>query len=141
MPGEIGPFIWILCLVVKLLAAVRIMSVAPLFSADRVVVPEVRGDGRLLPRRLGILQQTANAFPLKMAGHGQTAKVHQGGINRHIIHAAVAAAVRFRYPGRHPNQRGASRLFPESELAPVMLLAQVPAMIAPKADDRIVALG
>ena len=41
-------------------------------------------------------------------------------------------------PGATQIERDAGGFFPEGELAPVLLLAEVPAVIAPEHDDRVV---
>ena len=44
-------------------------------------------------------------------------------------------------PGTTQMQRRAGRLLPEGELPPVLLLAEVPAVVAPEDDDRVVLVG
>ena len=90
---------------------------------------------------LRIGQQRANALALDVRRRGQAAEVHQRRVDAHEIHRAVAAAVGLRHAGHDPDVRRAGALLPERELAPVVLLAQVPAVVAPETDDRVVALG
>src|SRR2546426_917194 len=69
------------------------------------------------------------------------AEVGESGVDRHEIDGAGTDVVGSRHPGRDPDQRRARRLFPERELTPVLLLAQVPAVVAPEDDDRVLPVG
>ena len=49
--------------------------------------------------------------------------------------------VRLRHARHDEDQRRPGRLFPQGELPPVLLLAEVPAVVAPEDDDRVVLVG
>src|SRR3712207_8968051 len=58
-----------------------------------------------------------------------------------LFRSAPAALPGLGHAGGGDRERHAARLLPQRELAPVLLLAVVPAVIAPENDDRVVRIG
>jgi hypothetical protein len=87
---------------------------------------------------LGSASSGAEARPLDVRRRRQAAQIGQRRVDAHEVDGPVAHAVRLGYAGGDPDQRGAGGFFPQGELPPVLLLAEVPAVVAPEDDDRVV---
>ena len=80
-------------------------------------------------------------LPSTCAGRRDAAEVAERRVDAHEIDGALADAAGLRHAGHDPDERGAGGLLPQGELPPVVLLAQVPAVVAPEHDDGVVLVG
>ncbi len=138
--GEVRPFVFVVAVVVELLAAVGVTDVAPAVGADGVVVLTEGRDRRVRPCGFRICQQRADVEsfdPRRLWHAGERTK---RGIDAHEIHRLRAHATGLRCAGHHPHEGRTRGLLPQRELPPVLLLAEMPAVIAPEADHRVVAM-
>ena len=125
-------------MVVELLRAIGVPDVPPSFRADGMVAPVVRGDGRPGARRGRVLELRDKAVTLQAAPGRQPAEVDEGGID--IKQLGGPGRGRAGGDARPREDQGdARRSLPERILAADSLLAQVPAVIGPEHDDRLIA--
>ena len=140
--GEVTPLAGVGFVVVELLAAILVADQAPSVVSDAVVlVIERRHDGTGGAGRVG--EQGDEALAVEVRFRRQAAQVDQGGEEVEQADGPLATASSLHLPDalahgrgrRHDEQRHAGRAFPAGPLAPVLLLSQVPAVVAPE-DDR-----
>ena len=136
--GEICPFVRIVDFIVKFLGAIRITNIAPLFGADRVVLVSVCCNRGNIPFLGRITEQWDDAFAVQMARQRKATQFTERWIDRHEIDSPLTDSRLCGRTGRYPNQRSARGLFPEGKLSPMLLFSQMPTMVTPQDDNRIV---
>jgi hypothetical protein len=134
---EVVPLVRVAVVVVQLLATVGVANVPPALAADGVIVAVVGRHRRRLPLRLGIGEQRADVRALDVPRLRHAAERAEGRVNAHQVYGPVADTAGRRHAGGDPDVWHPCRLLPEGELTPVLLLAEVPAVVAPKDDDGV----
>ena len=134
---EVGPFVGIVLVVVEFLAAISVTDVAPFLGTDGVVLKAVSGDGGGCPFGRRSSQKFPDACAFDMFGNWESCEIAKCWIDAHEVDGAFANSTGFGDTGNDPNERRAGGLLPKREFAPVFFLAQVPAVIAPKANDGV----
>ena len=138
--GEIGPFVRIGGDVVELLVAVAVVNVAPGAGADGVLVGMAEvSDGGVRPFSVWIFQERHKAVRAHVFRCRDVAEVGQCAVEidegDRLVADGACCAARFADDERHAGAES-----PAGEFLPVLLLAEMPAMITPECDDGIVAV-
>ena len=135
--GEVGPLIGIVLHIVELLGVVGVADVAPTFAADAVVALVVTRDGGAQTGRRRILELRGEAEALEVRASRKVSEVDQGRIDIEELgrlHRALAAF----HAGSGEDQGNFGAAIPERVFAGNFFFSEVPAVIAPDDDDRVV---
>jgi len=76
-----------------------------------------------------------------MLRHGDAGEIAECRIDGHEIHGALGHGDGLRHAWHDPDERRARGFLPQRKFPPVVFLAEVPAVVAPEADDRVVLVG
>ena len=133
---QVGPRSRIVIVVVELLGTVGIADVAPAFAADAVVALVVAGDGGALPLAGGVAELRHEAKPFEVGAGREPAEFDQRGVDVHQLGGLAGAAARGD-AGPSKDKGHAGAVVPEGVLAGDSLLTEVPAVVAPDHDDRV----
>ena len=139
--GEVGPFVFVVAVIIEFFGSVGVADVAPTIGADGVVVLAKGGDADACPCGSGIGEQGLDVVAFEPSGFWQSGELAEGWIDAHEIDGTFADAAGFGDTGNDPNEGCASGFLPEGEFSPVFLLAEMPAVVAPENDDGIVLVG
>ena len=121
----------------RIASLARVFGETELVRSNRVTVLEA-SNGCFLPRQVGLLHQRDEAAALQVVGKRQTGKFAQGRVDVDELSQSrrLFATVD---PRGLDDQRGVHRRLETAVLAPEGMLAQVPAVVAPQDDNRVVA--
>lgn len=75
-----------------------------------------------------------------MAGNGKSTQITERRIDAHEVNRSITNRTGFGRAGDSEKQWGSRCFFPECELAPMLLFAQMPTLIAPEDDDCVIAI-
>ncbi len=79
-PGEIGPFIGIISVVVEFLGAIGVDDIPEVLGTHRVVVLAKGGEGWEFPGGVGFVEQRNEAMAFEAGTLGEAAELDEGGI-------------------------------------------------------------
>ena len=122
-------------MIVQLLRAIRVTDVAIALAAHGVVVAAPRGDGWPIPFGLG--------FSKRHQAHGQNPSARaapqfiQGRVHVQQVHRSIAHTAAGRHARGHDHQRHTRGFLKQREFFPLLLLADVHAVIGPQYNDRV----
>ena len=145
---EVDPFMRIALDVIEFLVASLVLNATSALGADGVAlgVIEIRDRG-VRPRRGWVTQQGNETAAHDVGFLRQAAQVGERAeqidqADRPVTHRASACALgQTTHPFRHADhERHTGAGAPAGELLPVLLLAEMPAVITPEHDDGVVAL-
>ena len=89
------------------------------------------------PRGADVCEKWLEATSLEFCSQWKSAKIDQRRVEIEKTHRLRAALRGFRHAGSDDEKRNPCRFFPQRELPPVLLLAEVPPVIAPEDNDRV----
>ena len=141
MGGQIFVFQWVGAMVVELLGAIRfaaIPGVAVTAIGEGMVAELVGRQGGMIPLHLRVLQQWHKAAPFVLRIRREPAQLDQRGIHIEQVDDTIALNTGGCHAGHADHERHAVRLFPQIGFAVFRLLAQMPAVVAPEHEDRVV---
>ena len=129
---------WIDIVIIQLFAAVVVSDVTPAFSSHGVVTRAIRCQRGAVPLHLRVLQERHDALAVQVIACGQAAEFDQGWVQINQADGAFADLVHCGAAWSGHDQGCARRRFPQGVLAPVLILAEMPPVIAPQNDNGVV---
>ena len=128
-------------MVVEFFAAVGIADISPAVGSHGMIVLAEGRDGDAGTSCIRINQQSTNRLALDVHRNRNISQITQRRIDGHEVNRTLANSTGCGCTGSNPDQWCTSRFFPQSKLSPVFFFAEMPAMVSPQADDRVVFVG
>ena len=138
--SEIGPFVGIFVVIVEFAGSVAILNKAPAFRLDCVVLVTIGHHDGAFPFALRILQKREKTLSIEVLTSRQVAEIDESGIDIDQADGTLTEPA-FRHSfGRGNDQGRAGGYIPKGVLAPVLFFTEVPTMVAPQHDERVVGM-